>query len=388
MKFKSTFIKIFQKTFGFDKSLKIFKNGVDNNYAELVEDAIDNSVTASRCVETISDFIVGKGFGEDLNKIIVHKEKETTLLQFLQDIANSIAKHKGVYIHCNYDGNYDIKDMDVLPFIDARVGKADDNDYSGKINLCKDWADKKLSKNSKEIDVYNSNKKVIEKQVEKAKDLKKYNGQVFFFKFGKFTYPLSPIHPAINDALSESQASLFKFNSLTKGFFGKTLVVTKPLVDDTLKDSDPDEYRSQESERDSFKKTIKSFIGADNAEGVLHVEMEFESDKIEDEFYIKQVDSNINDKLFAHTETSVANNICTVYKVPPILIRQKDGSMFAASGEMLYQSKLFVQEQTTNYRMNAEQIVNKLMSRFQDPKKDLKIIPLIKTENNGTDNKD
>lgn len=388
MKFKSTFIKIFQKTFGFDKGLKIFKNGVDNNYAELVEDAIDNSVTASRCVETISDFIVGKGFSDEQNKIIVHKEKGTTLFQFLQDIADSIAKQKGVFIHCNYDGNYKIKDMDVLPFIDGRVGKADDNDYSGKIVLCKDWSDKKSAKKNKEIDIYNDDKAVIEAQVEKAKGVKNYKGQVFYFKYGKFTYPLSAIHPAIKDAESEAKASVFKHISLTKGFFGKTLVITKPLVDDLLKETDPDEYRNQQTERDAFKDTIKKFMGAENADGVLHVEMEFESDKIEDEFYIKQVESNIDDKLFAHTEDSVANNICAALKVPPILIRQKDGTMFAASGEMLTQAKQFVQEQTTNDRMNVEQIINKLMGNFQEPQSNLKIIPLIKTENNGTDNEE
>lgn len=382
MKFKSTFIKIFQKTFGFDKGLKIFKNGVDNNYAELVEDAIDNSVTASRCVETISDFITGKGFGDELNKIIVHKEKGTTLLQFLQDIGESIAKHKGVYVHCNFNGAYQIKDMDVLPFIDGRVGKADDNDYSGKIHLCKDWLDTKMAKKNKPIDVFNPDQKVIQSQIDKAKGINNYLGQIFFFKYGKFTYPLSPIHAVIRDAQSEAQASLFKNISLTKGFFGKTLIITKPLVDDTTKESDPDEYRNQETERETFKKTINSFMGAENTGGALHIEMEFESDKIEDEFFIKQIDSNINDKLFEHTENSVANNICAALKVPPILIRQKDGTMFASSGEMLVQAKQFVQEQTTNDRMNVEQIINKLMAKFHEPKTDLKIIPLIQTQNN------
>ncbi len=376
---RSTFIELFRQTFRFDKSLKIYKNGDDNNYPELIEETIEDSVTASRCAGTVADFITGKGFGDDLNNKLVHKEKHTTLFQFLQEIAESLARHKGVFIHVNYDANYDIKDMDVLPFIDCRIGKKDDNDYNGKILLCKDWQNSKKARKAKAINVFNPDKDIVKYQVEKTGGIKKYNGQILYFKKGKYTYPLSPLHPAIKDAQSEAQAAIFKHVSLTQGFFGKTLVVTKPLVDDILKDSDPDEFRAQETERDKFKKTIEKFIGTKNSGGVLHVEMEFESDKIEDEFLIKNIESNINDKLFAHTEDSVAANICATMKVPQILVRQKDGNMFSASGEVIRQAKIFVQEQTEKDRINTEQIINKLMMRFQDAAKELSIIPLIDT---------
>lgn len=381
MKFKSTFIKLFGKLIKYDRNLKIFKNGVDNNYAELVEDAIDNSVTATRCAELVADCISGQGFGDELNNLIVHEEKETTLLQFAQDIAESFSRQKGVYIHCNFDGNFKIKDMDVQSFVDCRVGKKDDDSHNGKILVCSDWTDKNVSKKAREVDVYNYKENVIKSQVNKAGSIDKYNGQMFYFKFGKYIYPLSPIHPALNDAESEAEASVYKHTSLKKGFFGKTLVVTKPLVDDMLEDSDPDTYNQQMSERDQFKKTIKQFMGASNADGVLHIEMEFESDDLEKEFVVKQIESNIDDKLFAHTEDSVANNICVAFRVPQILVRPKDSSLFASSGELITQAKIFLQEQTVNERMILEQIVNKLMANFKEPKKDLKIKPLIDVDN-------
>ena len=372
---RSTFIQIFNKLARYDKSNKIYLNGVDNSYPDFVESIISESVTASRCAKLMSDYISGKGFGDDANKIIVNKDKELSLLRFTQDISESISEHNGVFIHVNYNGEFDIKSMDLIPFPDCRVGKKDGNDYSGKIVVCKDWGDSLQVKKAIEIDVYNSDKKVIEKQIEAAKGIGKYNGQILYFKFGKYTYPLSPIHPCLKDAESETQASVYKNVSLRKGFFGKTLVVTKPLVSASETDEN---YKEQQTQRENFKKTLKEFIGAENADGVLHMEMEFDAEKIEDVLFFKNIESNIDDKLFAHTENSVSDNIRMCFNnVPAALIRSQDGKLFGSSGEAINAMKEFYQEQTNDERMMVEEIVNKLMKSFTEKRENLKLIPLI-----------
>ena len=372
---RSTFIQIFNKLARYDKSNKIYLNGVDNSYPDFVESIISESVTASRCAKLMSDYISGKGFGDEANKIIVNKDKELSLLRFTQDISESISEHNGVFIHVNYNGEFDIKSMDLIPFPDCRVGKKDGNDYSGKIVVCKDWGDSLQVKKAIEIDVYNSEKKVIEKQIEAAKGIGKYNGQILYFKFGKYTYPLSPIHPCLKDAESETQASVYKNVSLRKGFFGKTLVVTKPLVSASETDEN---YKEQQTQRENFKTTLKDFIGAENADGVLHMEMEFDAEKIEDVLFFKNIESNIDDKLFAHTENSVSDNIRMCFNnVPAALIRSQDGKLFGSSGEAINAMKEFYQEQTNDERMMVEEIVNKLMKSFTEKRENLKLIPLI-----------
>ena len=372
---RSTFIQIFNKLARYDKSNKIYLNGVDNSYPDYVESIISESVTASRCAKLMSDYISGKGFGDDANKVIVNKDKELSLLKFTQDISESISEHNGVFIHVNYNGEFDIKSMDVIPFPDCRVGKKDGNDYSGKIVVCKDWGESLQVKKAIEIDVYNSDKKVIRKQIEAAKGIGKYNGQILYFKFGKYTYPLSPIHPCLKDAESETQASVYKNVSLRKGFFGKTLVVTKPLVSASETDEN---YKEQQTQRENFKKTLKDFIGAENADGVLHMEMEFDAEKIEDVLFFKNIESNIDDKLFAHTENSVSDNIRMCFNnVPAALIRSQDGKLFGSSGEAINAMKEFYQEQTNDERMMVQEIVNKLMKSFTEKRENLKLIPLI-----------
>lgn len=374
----SAFIEIFQKLAKVDKKLGIHNNGVDNLYPEVVESRIVNSVTALRCKETKATFIAGKGFGEDQNKLIVNKKKGTTLLQLTQDIADSIAEQNGVFIQMNYNLAHEITSLEVLPFTDCRISKTDDDKHSPKVLVCSDWSDSKAAKKARKVDIYNPEPKVIDAQIAKAGSIHKYNGQVFYFKFGKYTYPISPIHPCLEDADSEKQSAVYKNISLRKGFFGKTLVVTKPMVDPLLdKETEIEEIRKQEGERTAFRETIQKFIGAENADGVLHLELGQESDELEKEILFKNIDANINDKLFAHTETSVSNNICMAYGVPPLLIRANDGSLFSTSGEAITQMKIFYQDQTNDERMMIEQIINKLMAKFTDPVEGLKIIPLI-----------
>jgi hypothetical protein len=378
----SEFIKIFSKKAKYDKSLKIHNNGVANNYPDFVESIITESVTASSCVSIMASYLIGKGFG-DANKIIVNENKETTLYNFGKSIAASKAEHYGYFIHVHFYGelqNYAIKDMDVLPYSHCRVGQKDDTDYNGKILVCNDWSDSKEVKKAKVVDVYNTNKKVIKEQMVNAGGFSKYNGQILFVKVGKYTYPLSPLHPALKDAESESQVSIYKHTSLKKGFFGKTMVITKPLVDNEIEESNPELYQKEVTARSKFRETIKSFIGAENSDGVLHLELEFNSEKIEDEILFKQIDSNIDDKLFAHTETSVSQNICVAYGIHPNLIRPKDGAMFGQGGEIYKQMKLDFQDKTEDLRSSIQEVVNKLMGKFHEPVQNLQIIPLIKKE--------
>ncbi|PHQ27701.1 phage portal family protein [Leeuwenhoekiella nanhaiensis] len=387
MSLKSAFIEIIKRVAKFDKAYGIHNNGVDNNYPELVESRIANSVTALACKDTKASFLSGKGFGDDLNKLIVNKKKGTTLLQFTQDIADSIAEHNGVYIHANYNSLYEISTLQVLPFPDCRLSKEDDDKNVGKVLVCSDWKDSKLAKKARKVDFFNPKKKVVTSQVNTAGGIKKYNGQIFYWKAGKYIYPLSPIHPCLDDADSEKQAGVFKNTSLRKGFFGKTLFVTKPMVDPHLdKETQAKEIQEQKSEREAFRKTVKQFVGAENVDGVMHIELELESDKLEDEIFIKNIDANINDKLFAHTENSVSNNICISYRIPPMLIRPTDKSLFSSSGEAIREMKTFYQEQTSDERMMVEEIVRKLMALHADkPEAELKLIPLIAQTNANVD---
>lgn len=373
------FLEIFKKA-KVDKRLGFHWNGPDNLYPNEIENLIAESVTAVRGSRLMSAYMIGKGF-EGYNSIVVNEDENLTLFEFGNDIAQSIANHKGVWIHMNYNFELNIMDFKVLPFTDCRLGRKDSNKYSGKVLVCDDWADPKKVKNAQRIDVFNSNKDVIQAQIDAAEGIENYKGQIFYYNDGPYVYPLSPLHPSRDDAGSERQASTYKYTSLKKGFFGKTLVITAPLVESALKNAESTDdktlYQDQLKDRKDFRETIQSFVGAENVDGVLHLELEFD-EKIDDQIMFKNIDSNIDDKLFEFTENSVRNNIRMCFNnVPAVLIETPDGAMFGNSGEGIVQAKIFYQDQTVLERMQLTQIINMLMKYFKDPKDDFQITPLI-----------
>lgn len=380
----SAFISFF-KSEKFDKRKGIYENGDGHSYPLLVEQSISESVTARRCAEMMASYLSGKGFGDNLNDIIVNEKKETTLLNFTQDVCSSIAEQNGVFIHVNINANYEIDSLEVLPFRHCAIGKKDDEDYNSKIVVCKNWQDSNEVKKAVAFDVYNENKDVIDAQVKAAGGWNKYKGQILYFKFGRYIYPEAHIHPVLKDADSEKQTSIYKNTSLHKGYFGKMAIVTKPLVDPNISKEDP-EYFEQNQAREAFRKELNKFIGVENQDGIMHIEMEFDSDDIDKEILFKAIDTNLDDALFKHTEQSCAENICVAYSINPNLIRPTNTALFSQSGEAFKQMKLDYQEETSDERLVIEQLINKLMKRFKEPQKGLKIIPRIEIEENEPDN--
>jgi hypothetical protein len=384
-------LELLKKVVTFDKSLGIHINGFDNNYPERVERIINNSATAKPAAKLYRKYLLGRGLSPDMNDFIVNPFTGITLLQFLRSITVSMAYQNGVAIHINYNLNFDKISLTVIPFGHCRVGKKDDKDYNSKIIVSPKWSEFVNIKDLKPqiFDVYNPDPKVIQQQINKAGGIKNYKGQIFFYHPESDIYPLAHVDNVMMDADSEHMSSVFKNTSLRKGFFGKKIVITPPMLDSALRtpDSELDDEmlgrkKLQLSERDAFRKDMLSFIGADNSQGAFHVELEYEGDDIDKAIKFIDVETNINDSLFQHTENSCANNIRKAYSnIPSILIENNDGSMFGQSGEMLNQAKMFYQDQTEEDRDTIESEILKPMlykfSKFEFDPKQIKIIPLI-----------
>jgi len=371
MRFRSTLIEFVKRKITYNKTNSYYENGENNDYSERIDRLINNSVTAKQCANIMAVFLVGKGFYNkntfDLGGL--------SLIKFAHKVSYNLVRQRGVFIHFNYNLNYDKVSAKVIPFNHCRVGKKDSDKYNGKIGICEDWNNSK-SKNIKWIDIYNSNKEIIKYQIGINKDddiniqkdkLRKYNGQILYVNLDDdYIYPLSTIDAVQNDCDSESQASIYKNRSLRKGFFGKTLIVTKPLID-AVQEHNPEEFKKQDGERRAFKKTVQSFIGAENNEGVLHIEMEFDDQLgIDKSILFKSIETNIDDGMFEFTETSVSNNILFSFGIPKLLVKTNDSSIYGQGGDGIYQAKLFYQDQTEQLRQSFIEIIKETVNGFKD----------------------
>lgn len=381
---KTLLIDVWKRLTPWSKSADVYANDTDNAYPERMDRLINNSVTAKSAAAIMVQYLIGKGFGADSDNLIINKSKNLKLIDFADDIADDLVKQRGVFIHINWNALYKIADFSVIPYEWCRIGRTDSNDYAGKVAICKDWLKPKRS-DIQLIDVFNPRKKVIDAQVEKAGGWEHYKGQVLFINMDtKLLYPLSRIDSVADDCDSEAQAAIYKNRLLRKGFFGNTLVVTRPLVGEGL---EPGSHALQEaeSEREKFQQALKDSLGAENTGGVLCLEMDFAGEKLDDAILVKQIESKIDDKLFNYTETSVRENILVAFNnLPAGLIKTNETSLFGNSGEAIREMKRTYWENTTKERNLLTTVLNQLLQQSQDYPS-LKVEPLKLTDDAATD---
>lgn len=382
---RSLLIDVWKRLTPWSRSADVYANDTDNSYPERMDRLINNSVTAKSAAAIMVQYLLGKGYGDANDSIIVNREKNLKLIDFADDVADDLVKQRGVFIHINWNALYQIADFSVVPYEWCRIGRKDSNDYAGKIAVCKEWLHPKRS-DIQLIDVFNPRKSVIDAQVEKAGGWEYYKGQVLFINMdSKLIYPLSRIESVANDCDSEAQAAIYKNRLLRKGFYGNTLVVTRPLVGDGL---EPGSHAllEAETERERFQQAIKDSLGAENTGGVLCLEMDFAGEKLEDAILIKQIESKIDDELFIYTETSVRENILVAFNnLPAGLVKTNESALFGNSGEAIREMKRTYWENTTKERALLTGIINRLLSRSADFSA-IKVEPLNLIEDAAPDN--
>lgn len=367
---RASIIELFNRVITYkDKRTKVYLNGENDSYPSEIRRVIQNSVTATAAAKTMSNFILGKG--PNINPK-VNRIKGYNLYDIAEMAADDIAEQKGVYFHVNYDVEGNVNYIDVLDYEKCRVAKEDDMGYSGMIYY---WPDLTKTKEYKKFYPFNPDMAVINAQrIKDSKDargnvveanlISKYRGQVLFLNLEpKKPYPLAYVDPVFNDADSEFRVSEFKNTTIRKGFIGKVVA--------TVLKADNDE------DRRSIDKALKELLGSENSGNLMKLETEVDADgKLMEVIKFEKVDSNIDDKLFAHTESSIQENILTAFNnVPKQLVMSADSALFSSSGEALREMQLFYQSQTRNEREKLQQALQKLTHNDS-----IKITPLIEEE--------
>ena len=370
----ATLLDIFKRKTDYDKKLSVYQNGERNEYPEIVDRLINNSVTAKMACNIMTQYLIGKGFG-NLDDLVINNDTKQKLKDFAIDLADDITTYRGYFLHYSFNANFEAVNPKVLPFEKCRVGEKDSKDYNGKILFKKDWKNNK--ENPVVFNVFNPDPEIVKYQIEKAGGIEKYTGQVLFFNMDRnYYYPLSRFDSVLNDLRSEYLSSVYKNQLLEKGFFGKTLIITPPLIDVNVPENiynnenrlipNP-EYLRIDSERQETKKTIEKFIGAENAGGAMLLEMTNAGEKLEDNIIIKQIESKLDDKMFEYTENSVQKNILMACNNLPIgLVKSAESSIFGNSGESIKEMKKTFWENTTYDRNLLQTQVNDTLRLIPD----------------------
>lgn len=353
-----------------DKSIRdddvtgIMNFGEKNDYPQIIEKLIFGSQTGKAVAGILAKFIAGDGFvNEAIGKEIVGKDnkgKGVTLDNIRRQVAESLAKFNGVYIHCNENLDGVVGDTKVIPFKYCRLSREDQKGYCAKIAVHPNWSkepDAQKTFNKSDITWFthfNLDPAVLLANVKEA-GKKNWKGQIYsLFLDDTYLYPLSPFDSVYLDMDTEYQIQLFKNRQIRNGFSDKLIINITPSEDS--------------KEKDETVKKIQSFMGADG-DNVLIFESEFDENgdlKKDGAFKTEEVKTTINDKLFEGWEKSLSNNIRKAAKgLPAVLVDYEQGQLSQASGEMIIQATNYYNALTAPLREVMSEIMKDIYSHHK-----------------------
>ncbi|MEC4050668.1 hypothetical protein OX284_014610 [Flavobacterium sp. SUN046] len=341
----------------YNKRLGVIFNGEDNLKPLVVENLIDNSPTAYQCAWIYETFLGGGGFEIDMSKVNLSDDEFvfTNPNDLLFDVAESISRHQGVFIHVNYNFNYEKDSFSVIPFSLCRLGKKDSEYFSGKIAVSRKGWGRFLKRDEIDvIDVFNPRPEVIQAQVDKAGGWDYYKGQIMFFKLSKkHTYPRSLIETAYTFATTENSLGLYYDSTTKKGFEDLTFIRHRQFPN--------------KADEEQFYKNIKDVSGIENASSKLVIEDDWDDEgKSVGNFKFDSFKNVIQSDKYDHFEKSSANFIRKAFKnIPPQLVDYVAGKLGNTSGEDLIKAQSIYNKLTSKDQEKIEMLFSILFSNYK-----------------------
>lgn len=326
----------------------IYNWGIDNQHPQLIDKLLQMSVTSKNCVNLVAKAIYGKSFGPKYNSVILN-ERGQNLNDILRIASREYAKYSNVFFLINYNLQYKVVSIEVIPSSKVRVGKTDSGGYTGTYIVSKDWSDRKEP--TKEYFSYNPLKTVIQKQIE-SQGIKKFSGQILHIQEDSNSiYSESSINTVMREAVIQYNSQEFRLNGSEEGFLNTKIMVTQP-------------FDSEESKR-RFLDTLKNNRGSRNSGGVIVLETAQVSDDLEKELHLEDLTSPYNDKLFEYSDSQAKRNISEAFGVPSILVGDQGESVFANSGELLKSAREMLWESKEEERQLITSTLIMLVNNFE-----------------------
>lgn len=354
------------KTIKVDNLRGVMMCGKKNDYPYIIEKLINGSITAKAAADIYAKFLVGNGFNEIVNKIVIGKDdrnKPVTVLGLLTKVAHQKSRHYGSFIHCNQNLERKNVNLSLIPFKYCRFAKIDDSGYTSKIAVYDNW-DKHESFKSEKIkwyNVYNVNQEAFNAQIAELpgesieEKVRHFKGQVYFsFLDNQYLYPLSPFDACYLDMDTENQISIFKNNMTRNGMLKKTVLrLAEPSSPEDLQQLKDELKKWQGAEGPTM---LTLFDDLDPTTGEI---------KPTGSFKIDTIDSNIEPEAFGNWQKDLANNIRKSMKaLPALLIDYEEGKLSTTSGESIIQATNFYNSITKDDRNALSEMFKELLGNF------------------------
>jgi hypothetical protein len=368
-----------------DVTDKVQRQGLDNLYAQRCIETAKRSYTLKSVLDRYGDFLNGEGFQNELVGNIVVNTKGY-LVETLNDILNKITRpnnyagFKSFALHIQYNLNYTMATINVLPYEYCRFAATSNGGECEYILYSTNWErDGRKEWYSDRVvhtyDIFNPDPLIVQQQIEKAGGIEFYKGQILFYTPEPGQYALATYDPVIDHAQTQAELGLYKISNAQNKFLADLAIVY------------PGEFES-EQERADFKNLIEGKSGGKNAGKRIGLQDKTGTKKASDIFQTLNVANT--DRLFEYTEKSVVDAITECFAQPKEItgIRPESGMFNQDNVENAY---TYYNAATANDRAILSRFFAKLMTYWWQPVNDpclIKPQQYVKDSSSGTDSVD
>lgn len=281
-----------------------------DNLPNAIIAAVDNSGTATACVERLEQFIVADGFvAEGMDSVKANKLQ--TLAGLLEDLATNEVYFEGFALRLIFDnaGNIvKLYNVDVKTLRRKTLTEFEFNPLMGEFD--------KRETETRIYPAYDPERTPEERRRLIAKQVKNYGEQlgeilyVFRKGLGKYydVYPIPRFYSSIEDVISDGKISRLDLRNISQGFRTPVIVSTGP-IDDQNEDEDG------KTAQDYFDEALQEFTG-EEASPILHLKGNTE------EFKPTVTTINVAEILDQTDRASerIAKRVARLFSVPEVLI--------------------------------------------------------------------
>ena len=326
----------------------------DNLYPQRILRLVRRSGTATRCVNNYVKYLCGLGFeDEEANNFYINGDGLTPK-KLLRMVAFDTAVFNGRSTHMDYTGLAEVSNVHYIPFEYCRLGLKDASDYYNKILFSDDW--EKLVKQRKKkpvpVDVFNPDHDTIMSQIETAKGIDKYKGQILYESNIPNNYPLAKCDPIITLLHTDSLMQVFKFRNADNGFNPSVIARYRGKIE-------------AEEERQALSAKLQRFIGPDNTNNAIIIEHEGEEDA---DLSFERFEMMATDDIYRYTEDTAREEIMRIWNTPRILLGIEEAGKLGGRMEFVEKERQF-DKTLHDERDEISEMFRAIFSNWHDPKR-------------------
>jgi len=332
--YKNRVVKIVE-----DNSSDIIKYGADNAFPQKLIKQLDESGTATSCIDILTQYIYANGLvNEELGNTMINETQ--TFNELISELSTYVSPFQAVplYVMRGLDGK--VASVKVLPFEQIRKTK------QGTYILNPTFGDKHKKEKDKEFPAFYGSiitpQEVREHILEWGEDV----GEILYFfrkKPLKNIYPIPTYFSAIEDINTDTELSKYELETVINSFLASGILNIVGNYDNTTKDE------HGRTEQDYMDDALESFTGnkkdADGASG--RQKLLILQAKTKEELAVFQPLSNEGVLNASDLATKrIAEKVSRAFGVPPFLIGLGGNVGFAtniiADNIMLFNNRVLV----------------------------------------------